>query len=73
MALGESDLALEELESSFETRTGWILPFLGVDPVFDPLREDPRFQDLLARIGMSGRRGESPSAAGVDEVPASVR
>jgi len=50
MALGETGKSLDELEESFEGRTGWILPFLNVDPLFDPVRADPRFRDLVARI-----------------------
>ncbi len=54
MVLGDHEQALDALETAFETRTGWILPFLRVDPLFDPLRENPRFRDLLARIASAG-------------------
>jgi len=51
--LGDLDRAFELLEAEFET-TGfvWHLPS---DPAFDPLREDPRFDMLLARMGLECR------------------
>ncbi len=50
--LGEYDRTLEQLEISYQDRFTW-LPFLGVDRRFDPLRSDPRFQDLLRRLKLS--------------------
>ena len=47
--LGENDEALEWLERAYQDRNGW-MPFLNVEPRFDPLRSDPRFQDLLRRM-----------------------
>ncbi len=49
-ALGETDEAMAALERGYQERHGRV-PFLNVDPAFDPLRSDPRFQDLLRRIG----------------------
>ena len=49
--LGEKDLAFQYLERAFDERSFW-MPFLKVDPLFDSLRDDPRFRDLLGRIGL---------------------
>ncbi len=47
--LGEKDQAFEWLEKAFaERETG--LTFLKVSPAWDPLRDDPRFTDLLLRM-----------------------
>lgn len=50
--LGENDEALEWLERAYQDRNGW-MPFLQVAPRLDPLRSDPRFQDLLRRMNLS--------------------
>ena len=47
--LGEKDQAFSYLEKAYEDRDS-ILTGLQVDPLFDPLRSDPRFQDLLRRM-----------------------
>jgi tetratricopeptide (TPR) repeat protein len=47
--LGQKDQALDCLEAAYRTHDGW-LGFLKVDPALDPLRSDPRFQDLLRRM-----------------------
>jgi TolB-like protein/Tfp pilus assembly protein PilF len=49
--LGESDRAFEQLEIAYSKREPWILS-LRVGPGFDTIRDDPRFADLLRRIGI---------------------
>ena len=52
VGLEENDAALEWLEKGYQDRNGW-MPLLQVEPRFDPLRSDPRFQDLLRRMNLS--------------------
>ena len=49
-ALGDRDHAIVALEKGVQTRS--LLPFVFVDPQLDPLRSDPRFQQLLRRAGL---------------------
>ena len=51
-ALGEKDQAFEWLEKVYAERSGW-MAHLKVDPRFDSLRSDPRFADLLRRVGFA--------------------
>ncbi len=49
-ALGDHDRAIAELEKLVQTRS--VMPFVFVGPELDPLRPDPRFQQLLRRAGL---------------------
>jgi eukaryotic-like serine/threonine-protein kinase len=49
--LGEKDQAFACLENAYEQRETRVVK-VNVVPFFDPLRSDPRFADLLRRIGL---------------------
>ena len=49
LALGENQEALDWLEKAYEEHDPYA-PFWNVSSVLDPLRSDPRFQDLLRRM-----------------------
>ncbi|MCZ6769371.1 MAG: tetratricopeptide repeat protein, partial [Acidobacteria bacterium] len=49
--LGEKDQAFEWLEESYQERNAGLV-ILKVTPYFDPLRDDPRFTDLLRRMNL---------------------
>ena len=50
IGLGENDKAFDWLNKACVDRSDWMI-FLNTDPLFDPLRADPRFRDLLTRVG----------------------
>jgi tetratricopeptide (TPR) repeat protein len=51
VGLGEKARALELLEQSCEHRNTWLI-LLGVEPMFDSLRSEPQFREILRRIGL---------------------
>lgn len=52
-ALGENDRALDWLEQAFDERSR-ALAHLAIEPRLDPLREEPRFREALARLKLPG-------------------
>jgi len=50
--LGDRERTFVALEEAFEQRDLWLV-WLGVEPVFDSLRSDPRFQRLLVLTGLA--------------------
>jgi tetratricopeptide (TPR) repeat protein len=51
IGLGENERAIEYLEKSYEEHSHWLI-YLHLDPSMDSLRDNPRFQNLLRRVGL---------------------
>jgi TolB-like protein/Tfp pilus assembly protein PilF len=51
LGLGENEQAFPWLEQAYKEQSN-ILLFVKVHPFFDPIRSDPRFADLVRRIGL---------------------
>lgn len=52
ISVGNKEQALAWLKRAYTEQPN-VLTRLKVDPEYDPLRSDPRFQDLLRRVGLS--------------------
>jgi TolB-like protein/DNA-binding winged helix-turn-helix (wHTH) protein/Tfp pilus assembly protein PilF len=52
LGLGDNDEAFAWLERAYQEQSN-ILIYIKVFPPFDPLRGDPRFQDLVRRVGLN--------------------
>jgi adenylate cyclase len=50
LGLGDKPRALGELENAYAARS-WMMTWLKLDKIFDPLRSDPRFIALLRKVG----------------------
>jgi hypothetical protein len=50
--LGDNEQALNWLERAFEERHSW-LGELQVEPAWDNLRDEPRFQNLVNQVGFT--------------------
>ena len=49
--LGDKDRAFEELNKAYERRDYYVV-LVREDPRLNPLHEDPRFAELVRRIGL---------------------
>ena len=52
IGMGDNDQAIAWLEKGYAAHSNG-LTSIKVDPLYDPLRGDPRFQDLLRRVGLA--------------------
>jgi len=55
MALGDKSKAIRLLEDEYQNRDGFDLAGIKTDPRLDPLRDEPRFQELLAKVFPANR------------------
>ena len=51
MLLRQPDEAIQSLESAVEARAFDVI-YIGVDPIFDPIRGRPEFQKVLEKVGL---------------------
>ena len=59
IGLGDVDGAIDWLERAYADRRGWLV-YLQVNPILDPLRGHPRFEEIVGRMqfpGVAGRVG----------------
>ncbi len=68
VGLGEKDQALQWLEKAYAGRDSWWV-FLTLDPRFDSLRLDPRFRELVRRVGLPQ---QSLLGRSLSRIPASL-
>jgi len=48
--MGDKESALDWLERAYQERAAW-MSFLQVEPIWDPLRDERRFQEIVTKIG----------------------
>jgi hypothetical protein len=51
VGLGDKDQAFHYLDAAYQERVDRLV-YLNVEPMSDPIRSDPRFAQLMAKIGL---------------------
>jgi serine/threonine-protein kinase len=51
IGLGDTDAAIEWTERAYDERRGWMV-YLTVNPLFDVLQGNPRFEALIRKMGL---------------------
>ena len=59
LGLGNKEEALGWLQKGYQDRAGNDLVYLRVEPLLDPLRGDPRFEELVAKV-FAAKNGSLP-------------
>jgi len=52
LMLNENEEAVRWLERTLD-RPNFFLPYIAVDPLYDPIRSNPRFQNVLHHINLN--------------------
>lgn len=58
IGLGDNDRAFKWLEEAYKDRSEWMI-YLNIEPMFDPIRNDPRFSELVKRVGLIKANGNN--------------
>lgn len=53
LGLGEYDAALSAFERAYEARVMY-MSWVGIEPIFDPLRSEARFEAIIEKMGLAG-------------------
>ncbi len=69
--LGDYDAAFARMDEAFEARDS-SLAFLAVSPWFDALRPDPRFDDLLRRVGLEDVPRPATDVGAISPMPGKI-
>jgi len=54
LGLGRNEEALRWLRKAYDEHSG-LMVYLEIEPALDPLRSDPRFVELVKKVGMTGK------------------